>query len=480
MKLAEYARYDGLGLADLVRQGQVTSRELGRLALDAVEAVNPTLNCVIQTLPERLVDLRDESVPNGPFKGVPFLIKDLLLFERGVLSEAGSLLAEGLLADHDSELIVRFRSAGLVNLGRTTTPELGFSSATSSKLCGLTRNPWNPERISGGSSGGAAVAVASGVVPMAHGSDGGGSIRSPACFNGLVGLKPTRGRISEAPDAADPLSGLAVNFAITRTVRDCAAMLDAVSGPAPGDPHMAPPPPHPFLSALGVPPRNLRIAFTTKTFSGAPIDPHIVRAIEDTVALLERMGFAVQEAMPAIEWSAFTRANNVVWTAHLAHFCDVLGAMLDRSPSESNLQRTTWACYAFGKSLSSSDLLGALDVYNVVSRDIGRFFEDVDVFVTPTCTRLAPPHAAFDPDQAFDAEGWIEHLFALEMFCVLFNVTGQPAISLPLHQAPDGSQIGVQLVAKFGDDEGLLRLAAALEEALPWRERRPPIHVASI
>ena len=480
MNLDEYARCDGLGLAELVRQGEVTSRELGQLALDAVEAVNPTLNCVIQTFPERLADLRDETLPNGPFRGVPFLIKDLLLFERGVLSEAGSLLAEGLRADHDSELIVRFRRAGLVNLGRTTTPELGFSSATSSRLTGITRNPWNLERIAGGSSGGAAAAVASGIVPMAHGSDGGGSIRSPAGFNGLVGLKPTRGRISEAPDAADPLSGLAVNFAITRTVRDCAAMLDAASGPAPGDPYMAPPPSRPFLSALGEPPRDLRIAFTTSTFSDAPIDPHVVRAIEETAALLERMGFTVQEALPAIEWPAFTRANNVVWSAHLAHFCDALGKMLGRSPSESNLQRTTWACYVFGKSLSSSDFLDALDVYNEVSREFGRFFEDVDVLVTPTCTQLAPPHADFDPDQAFDAEGWIEHLFTLEMFCVVFNVTGQPAISLPLHQAPDGSQIGVQLVAKFGEDERLLRLAAALEEALPWRARRPPIHVASV
>jgi amidase len=480
MKLTEYARYDGLGLAELVRKKQVKARELCELALAGVAKVNPTLNCVIQTFPERVAKLDDAAIPDGPFRGVPFMIKDLFMYEKGVLSEGGSQLTKGFVADHDSELMVRFRQAGFINLGRTATPELGYSSTTSSRLGGITRNPWNPERISGGSSGGSTVAVASGILPIAHASDGGGSIRSPSCFNGLVGLKPTRGRISEAPDNGDILSGMAVNFAVTRTVRDCAAALDAVAGPVPGDPNVAPAPARRFLSEVGTVPGKLRIAYTTKTFSGVPIDPEIVKAVENTVDLLRRLGFSVHEARPRFDWPTFNLANNVIWTAHMAHGCDALGKVMGRKPGPDNLQRTSWACYEFGKKCTASDLLDALDVFNQVSRRFGAFFEDYDVFIAPTCTKLAEPHAVYDADQSgFDAMGWTEHLFALEVFLVPFNVTGQPGISLPLHQTAAGSQIGMHFAARFGDEATLFRLAGVLEKELPWRDRRPPIHVAA-
>lgn len=480
MNLAEYARYDGLGLAELVHTKQITPRELCALALAAVAKVNPTLNCVLQTFPERVARLDETRLPNGPFRGVPFLFKDLFLYEKGVLSEGGSQLTQGMMGDHDSELTLRFRKAGLINLGRAATPELGYSSTTSSRLAGITRNPWNPDRISGGSSGGSAVAVAAGIVPVVHGSDGGGSIRSPACFNGLVGLKPTRNRISEGPDSGEPLSGMAVNFALTRTVRDCATMLDAVAGPSPGDPNMAPTPARPFASEVGASPGKLRIACATKTFSGVPIAPEIVAATEKTAEVLRRLGHDVREAMPAIDWPGFNVANNIVWTATMAQGCDALGRKMGRTPSPSNLQRTTWACYEFGKRCTATDLLDAHDVFNVVRRQFGAFFEEHDVFLSPTCTKLAEPHAVYDADQpGMDAMAWTEHLFALEVFLVPFNVTGQPAISLPLHQTADGSQIGMHFAARFGDEATLFRLASVLEKELPWRDRRPPIHVAA-
>jgi amidase len=480
MNLAEYARHDGLGLAELVRKKEVTPRELCELALAGTAKVNPRLNCVIQTFPERVAALDDARLPEGPFCGVPFLIKDLFMYEKGVLSEGGSQLMQGMIADHDSELMTRFRRAGFVNLGRTTSPEMGYSSTTSSRLGGLTRNPWDPDRISGGSSGGSAVAVAAGIVPIAHGSDGGGSIRSPSCFNGTVGLKPTRNRISEAPDGGEPLMGMAVNFAITRTVRDCAATLDAVAGPAPGDPNVAPPPVRAFLGEVGAAPGRLRVAYTTKTFSGVPIAPEVVAAVERTADVLRRLGHDVREAMPTFDWPDFNVANNVIWTTNMAHSCDSLGRKLGRTPSLENLQRTTWACYEFGKRCTASQLLGALDVFNTVTRRFGAFFEDHDVFLAPTCTKLAEPHAVYDADQAgMDAMAWTELLFALEVFLVPFNVTGQPGISLPLHQTDKGAQIGMHFAARFGDEATLFRLAGVLEKELPWRDRRPPIHVAA-
>ncbi|MFZ5791162.1 MAG: amidase [Pseudomonadota bacterium] len=479
MNLAEYARFDGVGLADLVRRREVTAQELGRLALDAIERLNPRLNAVLETFPDRVDKLGGGGSGEGPFAGVPFLVKDLLLFEEGMACECGSQLMQGFRPDHDSELTRRFRRAGFVTVGRSAVPEMGYSSATSSRLHGVTRNPWNPERIAGGSSGGAAAALAAGLVPIAHGSDGGGSIRSPASFNGLVGLKPTRGRISEGPDAADQLSGLGVNFVLTRTVRDCAAALDAVHGAAPGDPYAIAPPSRPFSKEVGAPPGRLRIAVATETFSGVPIDPEVKAATARTARLLETAGYIVEETMPRFDWIPFVSAVNDLWTAHLARGCDLFGEMLGRRPGPDNLQRVTWACYRHGRSRSAQDLLAALELFNTVSRRIGAFFERYDLFVTPTCTRTAPPHAEFDMDRAdMDARQWCQHCFSLEVFLVPFNVAGLPAISLPLEQGAGGAQIGMQFVGRYGDEATLFRIAADLERASPWSSRRPSIHVA--
>jgi len=480
MNIAEYASHDGLGLAELVRRRAVSPRELAQAALTAIEQVNPSLNAVIEVFQDRAEWLSVDAPTAGPFAGVPFLLKDLFLFEKGALCECGSELLRGFRPGHDSELTRRFRQAGFVTLGRTATPEMGYSSATSSRLSGITRNPWNLDRSPGGSSGGAAAAVAAGIVPIAHGSDGGGSIRSPSCFNGLVGLKPSRGRISEGPDAGDLLGGLGVNFALTRSVRDCAALLDAVHGAASGDPYGAEPPNRPFLAEVGDPVNKLRVAVAPGSFSGVPVDPAVADAVERTAKLLESMGHRVERDMPRFDWENFLGGVNDLWTAHLAYGCDALGTALKRTPSQSNLQAVTWACYRHGKSLSATQLLAAMDQLNLASRRIAAFFETYDLLVTPTCTRPWIGQDEFDMTRSdIDALQWAKKCFALEVFLVPFNVTGQPAISLPLEKTADNFPVGIQFVARARQESLLFRLAGALEAAVPWAARRPPLHAGS-
>ncbi len=478
MNLGEYATYDALGLATLVRNREVSARELGELALDAIDRLNLTLNCVIETFPERVAALVGAPPPAGTFGGVPTLLKDIYKFEKGTLSEGGSQLTQGLRGWYDSEVILRLRRAGFLILGRSTVPELGWSSTCNTRIAGLTRNPWNLDTYPGGSSSGAAVAVAAGIVPIAHASDGGGSIRGPAAYTGLIGLKPTRGRVSDGPGSADPNAGMSAHLAMTRTVRDTAAILDALEGPAVGDPHRAPRPERPFLEEVGRTPRRLSIAYTIKAFDANPIDPEIQRAVLDTVKLLNSLGHEVREAAPEFSWEGFLHATHVIWSSGMAYTCDVLGARLGRRPSPENLMRTNWAMYQYGKGVTAQDYLAALDEYNAVRRRTGAFFEGCDLLVTPTCAQLALPHAAHQQDQDFCAEEWTRHIFQPEAFSPLFNVTGQPAISLPLHENPAHAQIGIQFAARFGDDATLIQLAAVLEQALPWRGRCPRVHVS--
>lgn len=480
MNLSEYARYDGVGLAELVRRGEVAPVELAELALRGIELLNPALNAVIESFPERTASLAHGTLPDGPFRGVPFLIKDLGITEKGVRSELCSRLFQGHVADHDSELTVRFREAGLVTLGRTTAPEMGYSCSAESVLNGATGNPWDTDRMAGGSSGGGAAAVAAGIVPMAHGNDGGGSIRGPASCCGLVGLKPTRGRTPSGPDRGESLNGLEVEFALTRSVRDSAALLDAVAGPGLGDPYMIQGPERPYRDEIGAPPAGLRIGFTTAPWFGPVPEPEIVAAIEAAAKLCADMGHAVVEASPAFDRDAFLRATHDIWYAGLAHGIDSLADALGRTPSEDNLERCTWACYQFGRRLKATDLLRALDAYNSVSRNVAGFFTDIDVLITPNQATLPEPLGTFDqnaPD--VDAASWTKQMFCFEAFLPLFNATGQPAVSLPLYQSRDGLPIGVHFAARFGDEATLFRLASALEAALPWRDRRPPAHVAN-
>ncbi len=474
MTLADYAAHDGLGLAELAAAGAVTARELCETMLRAIEAVNPQLNAVIETFPNRLP--AQGARFHGPFGGVPFLIKDVPM-EAGVVSELGSQIARGFTLHHDQEVMRRLRRAGFINLGRTTTSELALAALTVNRPTGATRNPWDPERSTAGSSGGAAAMVAAGVLPVAHAADAGGSIRNPASFCGLVGLKPTRGRISAAPDWGQCMSGMSVNFVLTRSVRDCAASLDALSGSVAGDPYVIALPPTPYRAAIAAPPPRLRIALNDRVWSGLPLDRQVAAALRRTGRLLESLGHRVEEASPAFDYEPYLEAQIQLWAGYTAQAIDDIARHTGRVPSPDTLQSTTLALYRHGARLSAVDFIEAELRYNVTTRQVARLFESYDVLVTPTCTVTPLPIAAVDLDKpGATARDLFDHLAPIETFTALFNATGQPALSLPLMQSEEGLPIGIQLVGRFGADDVVLALAAELEQAAPWR-RRPRIHV---
>lgn len=478
ISIDEYAKYDGLGLAELVAKKEVTPQELADTALAAVERVNPKLNAVLQRLPAEARAEIGRGLPEGPFRGVPFAIKELVLHAKGVRLDSGCKLAQGFVPKEDTELMARFRRAGLVLVGTTQTPELGYNPTTETTLFGPVHNPWDPTRSAGGSSGGSGAAVAAGIVPVAHANDGGGSIRIPASCNGLVGLKPTRDRIPTGPDYADPLCGLAIEFAVSRTVRDTAALLDAVAGPDLGAPSHCVPPARPYRDEVGAKPGKLRIAFATRPASGRRADPECERAVQETAKLLESLGHELVEDAPRYDWDRFLDTVHVIWTAFTALSMEGVSAALGRKPTPDSVEAVTWQCYEDGKRASALDLLVALDHHNTVSREVAPFFQKVDAFLTPTIGRPPAKLGEIDQNKAgLSAIGWTRQVFEYVPFTALYNTTGQPAISLPLHSTPEGVPVGVQFAARFGDEATLIRLASQLELARPWRERRPGLHV---
>lgn len=478
MRFDEYAAHDGLGLAERVRRGEVTSAELVRTAQAAIEALNPQLNAVIG----RVDAAPPQGGPAAPFHGVPFLIKDLVLHAQGVPCDMGSrLVAGGFVSPIDTELMARFRRAGLVTLGRTNTPEFGFCSTTEPVLHGATRNPWDPARSPGGSSGGSAAAVAAGIVPLAHANDGGGSIRIPAAWCGLVGLKPTRGRTPVGPETGIALHDMGIELAVTRTLRDSAAILDAVQGAAAGDRFVIPPPARPYLEELTARPRRLRIACHFDGGPGVKLDPHCRAAVEQTARQCEALGHHVEEAAPRVDHALFEDVNLCYWSSFLAAAIAGVGAMLGREPSPANLEACIWATYRHGLSLRALDLEAA-DVHaNTISRSVASFFESYDLLLTPVTA--APPVAlgVIDCNRAgLDARGWLQDVFRHTPYTALYNLTGQPALSLPLAATPEGLPVAVQLVARFGDEATLFNLGGQLEQAMPWAARRPTIHVCNL
>ncbi len=479
MELHEYAQYDGLGLADLIRRREVKSTELVELALTAIEQMNPDLNAVIGFIIQQSDQVDENDLPDGPFRGVPFLIKDLVVHAAGVPTDSGCRLFENSIFPHDTELMARFKKAGLVTIGRTNTPELGFNISTEPLLHGPSRNPWDTSKSTGGSSGGSSAAVAARTVPWAHATDGGGSIRIPASCCGLVGLKPTRGRTSLGPDFGEVvLGGMGIEHAVTRTVRDSAAILDAVHGPGAGDPYIIAPPAGPYLEEVSTSPGDLKIAFTTTGWNGAESDPACVKAVEETARLLESLGHTVIEAAPKVDLDAMVDACTPAWCAWLAQAAE--GARsLGRNPSEENLEATTWACYQFGLDVSGIDLVNTMAVFNQINRSVGTFMRDYDVLLSPTLPGPPVELGFYNAnDSSLDAKGWMDKLFkGYAQFSLLFNVTGQPAISLPLHQTDTGLPIGVHFAGRFGDEATLFRLAGQLEQASPWIDRKPTISV---
>ncbi len=478
MDLAEYARHDALGLADLVRRREVAPAELAGLAMAAAERVNGRLGAVIELFDDRIDALREQGASEAPFAGVPLLLKDLHHGESGRLCENGSGLSAGYLVSSDSGPYRRLRAAGLVSVGRSTTSEWGIMGTTETALHGPTCSPWGADRIAGGSSGGAGAAVGAGIVPLSTASDGGGSIRIPAACCGVVGLKTTRGRVSFGPEAGTPLCGWAVRFAVSRSVRDSAALLDATHGPDPGEPFLIPPPARPYLDEVGADPGSLRIAYCTEPWSGRPGHADVRAATEATARLLEALGHAVEPDVPEFEWEPFLDCMTDMWSASTAAGIDAFADAMGRIPGAANLEPVTLTFLEYGRAVTSAQLLAALDYTNVVNRRMGAFFERYDVLLTPTLGGLVPELGEYATMSGLEPRAIFDFWSHNESTLPAFNCTGQPAISLPLHHASDGSPIGMQLVGRFGDEATLFRVAAQLETALPWRDRIPPIHVS--
>jgi amidase len=479
VKPAELASYDGLGLAGLIDRRETTPRELGTAMIAAIGTLNPKLDAVVDIYEDAFEGLSDKPGP-GPYRGLPTLTKDFPI-EAGRPAQFGSVFARDFRSPQDYDYWKRLRAGGLVNLGRTASSEFGIAAATESSLYGSTRNPWDPTRGVAGSSGGSAAAVAAGIVPFAQGGDGGGSIRNPASFCGLVGLKPSRGRISGAPDSNAPLLGLAISFMLTRSVRDCATLLDLASGAVPGDAYEITPPAGRYAKAIEAPPKPLRVALCTRSWSGHPLDPEVVRVTKEAGQRLEALGHHVEEAGPRFDYSAFLEAQKVIWAATTTPSLDELAAALGKPVDESELQATTIAVYRHGRTLSAASLVTALAVYDQVTRTIGEFLAAYDILVTPTAAITPEPVGTYDPDRTGRTiDSVFEDLAPKETFTALFNGTGSPAISLPLGWTKTGLPVGVQFVAGFGREELLLRLARLLEQDYRWDQRRPALHVTKI
>jgi amidase len=470
----EFAWLDATAQAQLVRQKEIQPVELVEAAAERITHLNPTLNAVVTPMYDQALHNAKGKLPDGSFTGVPFLLKDLLAAYRGVRLTSGSMFLHDFIPDHDSELVARLKKAGLVILGKTNTPEFGLLPTTEPCLFGPCRNPWNTERTAGGSSGGSAAAVAAGMVPMAHGNDGAGSLRIPASCCGLFGFKPTRARTPLGPDFGDIMSGLAVEHAITRSVRDSAALLDVIAGPDIGDPYWAPPPERPFLQEVGADPGRLKIAFTTEIAAGSPLHSDCFNAVHDSVALCLELGHKVVEAAPEVDTHELTQAFTVLVSTGCASVIDGLARLIHRVPSLDQFEPFTWTLYEMGRCHTASDYLLALQGLQRASRKVARFFSDYDVWLTPTLAEPPIPLHTFDPSSKNPLQ-MLDRAAAFVHVAPLANITGQPAMSVPLYWNDGGLPVGTHFMGRFGDEATLFRLAAQLEEARPWADRRPPV-----
>ncbi len=473
MAFAEYADYDGLGLAELVGKKEITPTELLDAAIARIEKHNGTLNAVVHTAYDEARKVAAAPLPDGPFRGVPFLIKDLGAQVKGWPRTSGSHFAQVAADEEDSELVKRYRAAGVVLVGKTNTPEFGIPGVTNSEKLGACRNPWNPDHISGGSSGGAASATAAGIVPMAHASDGLGSIRIPAANCGLVGMKITRDRtpICEVTDGA---MGFSVHHVVSRTVRDSAAMLDATGYAQPGDPFQAPAKERPYLEEISRSPGKLRIAWSAETPNGRPIANEMLAAVHKTVELLKGLGHEVFEQGLGIDYRALYRAQGLVsasnFSANVKRWVDKLG----REPGDSELGPLARRGYEAGKRINGQQALWGWQELRLFNREILKRFEGFDVFLTPTMSTTSPRVDWLDPLN-LELKEFDRRQSSTYATTPPFNFTGQPSLSLPLWQSADNLPMGMMFTGQFADEATLYRLAGQLEKECPWKDRKPPI-----
>ncbi|HEX2670391.1 MAG TPA: amidase [Polyangiaceae bacterium] len=478
----ELAALDATAQAELVRRGEASAAELVDAAIARAERVNPSLNAIIHPLYEKARSAARDQLPAGPFHGVPFLVKDLLCAMKGDPYHLGTRFLKDakLTAGHDAFLTRKLRAAGLVIMGRTNTPELGTLPTTEPAAYGPTRNPWDTTRSAGGSSGGSAAAVAAGIVAAAHGNDAGGSIRIPASACGLVGLKPSRGRISFGPDSGETTSGLASEGVLTRSVRDTAALLDAISGRMPGDPYAAPPPSRPFADEIGSAPGRLRIGvLTTAPRREQPVDAECVAGAEHTARLLSDLGHDVDHAFPAaLDETEIAQHITILYATQATRTRSRLGSLCGRALTRDDLDELNWLLAELGRHCSAEQYINTIDATHAWSRRLAKWWsQGFDLLLTPTLPRPPVPLGYFatspDPTQT----GHRASQFGC--FTWPFNLSGQPAISLPMHTSETGLPIGIQLIADYGREDLLLRVASQLEAAAPWSARRPRVHALS-
>lgn len=494
-KIKDYDQYDALGLAELIRNGDISPAEACEETIDRIEKYNPELNAVVTKMYDEGRKTAKGPIPDGPFFGVPFLLKDLLASYAGVPMKSGCRALANFIPDRDSEMVKRFKNAGLVILGKTNTPEFGLKGDTEADLYGRCKNPWNLNHSPGGSSGGTAAAVSAGIVPMASAGDGGGSIRVPSACCGLFGLKPSRSRNPTGPDFGKIWQDAVQEHVITRSVRDSAAMLDCTHGPDIGAPYIIKPPERPYLEEIHNEPGKLKIAFNTKSPFDAPVHPESVKSIEDTVKLLEDLGHHVEEKSPDVDHFKLAESYLTMYFGENEADITNLEQVLGRKAKIGDVEDLTWTLGMIGKSVSAGEFVNAIRYWDHVSRIMGIFFQKYDLYLTPTIAGPAPKIGELDPSRSeaalmkainrmklgklIKASGLIPQIAKKTMekmpFTFLANLTGLPAMSVPLFWTSGNLPLGSHFIAPSGDEATLFRLAGHLEKAKPWFDRRPQI-----
>jgi amidase len=471
--MKDYENYDALGLADLVRRGDASADELLEAAIIRVEARDGAIGSIVVRMFDEARKAIAAGLPKGPFEGVPFLLKDLHLAWPGVRLSNGSKLFADYVPEIESELVARYRRAGLVVFGKTHSPEYGLTTSTESALYGQTKNPWNLGHTSGGSSGGASAAVAAGILPLANASDGGGSIRIPAACCALFGMKPTRGRTPLGPTSGEGWAGMSAVHAVSRSVRDSAALLDATAGPDLGAPYAAQPPERPFLDEVSQSPGKLRIAIQREAWNGMETHADCIAALEDAIALCRELGHDVVEAPFAVDPTVLAPATLTILSSSTRAMMEQRAEVLGRPLREDDVEPGTWALANLSQSRTATDYVKAVQTIHATGRALAGHLQSHDAVLSPTMA--VPPHplgllSLSNPDRGAQGVAVLQTVG----YTQLANATGHPAMSVPLFWSDAGLPIGIQFMGRMNEEGLLYRLAGQLETARPWFERRPP------
>ncbi len=474
LSFTDYRKHDALALADLVRTKQVTAHELLDTALARSREVNPKINAIVLDHEDVARKALKDGLPQGPLTGVPYLLKDLGAALKGTVTTGSLSYARETVAAADSTYVERVKTAGLVVFGKTHSPELGLSPSSESRMFGATRNPWNLNHIAGGSSGGAAAAVAAGIVPVAHATDGGGSIRIPASCCGLFGLKPTRARTPMGPKRGEGWGGASVGHVVSRSVRDSAAFLDATHGPAPGDPYVAPHAPRPFLEEVKAAPGRLRIAFSTKPAIPTDVHPDAIAAVREAAKLCESLGHHVEEAALDINGMEIMAAQGIVISANVAFTVDEAAEALGRTARLEDVERATWFRVENARKTDSSAYARAMNTLHLLGRTVATFMTNYDVVLQPTAAQPPLPIGILNMDRE-DLQQMFREMISFIPYTGIYNLTGQPSANIPLYWNAAGLPIGTMFTTRYGDEATLFRLAAQIEQARPWKDKYAPL-----